>query len=90
MSKWRPDGWQNPFAETDDFGMYKIPLGEDNITNKRTCFEAGADAMLEALKETGLATPIGHWVEAVARGESSNTLAIPYDEKGWLVFIPEE
>lgn len=45
-------------------------------------FEAGADAMLEALKKGGSYTP--------ARGGSLDRHWIEIDANGWLVFIPEE
>jgi len=38
--RWRPSGWINPYLQQDDSGNY---------INSRV-YEAGADAMLEALK----------------------------------------
>jgi len=40
MSKWRPEGWINPYLQQDERGDY---------VNSRV-YEAGADAMLEALR----------------------------------------
>ena len=37
---WRPEGWLNPYLQQDEVGSW---------VDSR-CFEAGADAMLEALR----------------------------------------
>jgi len=62
MSNWRPDGWKNP---------YKDPF-------YRQKYEAGADAMYEALKKTGDRVKSG-WFEQ----------ELDFVCSGWLVFIPE-
>ncbi len=62
---WRPDDWKNPYHGR---GMW-IP--------ELKALEAGADAMLEALKngKSCAFDEVGH-------------LKVGF--KGWLVFIPEE
>lgn len=45
--KWRPEGWKNPF---DGLPAYPTEAGERIF---ETIFEAGADAILEALKKDG-------------------------------------
>ena len=62
----RPDGWDE----------IRQRLGSD-----RPSFEAGADAILEALKRNG------KYTDGKALTLSIN---VQPGEKGWLVFIPEE
>jgi hypothetical protein len=52
MSKksWRPEGWENPFDYTLCDGNVTVRANPD-ITK---AYEAGADAMLEALRKDGL------------------------------------
>jgi hypothetical protein len=64
---WRPEGWENP-------------CGDDNLTGQsaQSAFEAGADAMLEALKKN----------EIKELTISGCKLPIPSGIK--LYFIPDE
>jgi len=53
--KWRPDGWENPYKKSskEDFG-----LGETLVYGwEYPVFEAGADAMLEALFKLAKESP---------------------------------
>ncbi len=47
MSKWRPEEWENPCKRNLSFGRPDIPDMEH-------AFEAGADAMLDALRERAI------------------------------------
>lgn len=66
---WRPDGWRNPFPELEGVSL----------------FEAGADAILEALKNKGF------WLPRKPIRVEGNYL-VPSDEKepGWWIFIPDD
>ena len=44
---WRSKDWKNPYR--DMFGKGELTLKEDYETNQHYAYEAGADAMLEAL-----------------------------------------
>ena len=62
---WRPEGWDR--VKVAMSGLSDVDIG---------LIEAGADAMLEALKEKGIHLPEGTpWQQGKA---------------GWLIFIPEE
>lgn len=72
---WRPEGWENPYIDpsTKPEGSF--------ITTFHHIYEAGADAMLEALKNK---SPIL---------TSEQMKLIAPDRKfryGWLVFIPDD
>ena len=83
---YRPQDWENPyrkdslvalFTEADQFGT----------------FEAGADAMLEGLREKGLTDTFYTNKDGEVCGESSLPLHIPCGDKrikGTVVFIPDE
>jgi len=69
MAEWRPEGWENPHSN----------LGP-GFDLAYTAFEAGAEAMLEALKKKGaLMTP--EQMKLIAPDRQ-----YPY---GYLVFIPD-
>jgi len=65
MKGWRPEGWKNPHQG----------LPTDEI------FEAGADALLKALKKKGA------WMTPEQMKLLAPDRKYPY---GYLVFIPEE
>jgi len=55
---WRPEGWENPFEKqlhNERIRLREIGLKESQMAkdyqNASIAYEAGADAMLEALKE---------------------------------------
>lgn len=67
---WRPEGW-------DALDIY---AGMESIETTATdLIEAGADAMLEALKASGKYNQCGYGVTD-----------FPNARYGWRVFIPEE
>ena len=79
---YRPENWKNPWNTVDDTS----PPGYVNDL-LITCYEAGADAMLEALKKEGSHQKIQHIIGAHSVG-----LTYFYEgdaEEGWLVFIPD-
>ncbi len=69
---WRPEGWQNSWDKKRE---------ENGMASKAEIFEAGASAMLEALKaKSSFMTP------------EQMRLIVP-DRKysfGWIIFIPNE
>jgi hypothetical protein len=69
---WRPENWSNPY--------HQEPQGNfvaDEANPKYCIYEAGADAMLEALRKQGLKIPR----EMMSSGEPHTLVFIP-DEKG--------
>ena len=75
--QWRPSNWENPFHKTADFGYGKESWNENPEFG---AYEAGADAMLEALKKKDNDyRPIG-WYDDIGY----------IDEAGWLVFIEDK
>ena len=73
---WRPDDWKNPYPDPDFGG--EIACVCPSI--EQIAFEAGADAMLEALctDKNRLDCIDQYGVEP------------PKNVRGWLVFIPGE
>jgi len=65
---WKPEGWKNP---------YQTIFPQPSHEYEQGIFEAGADAMFEAIKREG--TPTGLPYTAYAN-----------ERKGWLVFIPDD
>ena len=54
MKNWRPkEGWNNPYSETDHHPDYLngefLHTGRDILQRREQSYEAGADAMLEAI-----------------------------------------
>lgn len=101
--KWRPKNYKNPYKEhtqwdwDGDLGIGRTLLsaGEAVEEDKHLIFEAGADAMLEKLKEEGLEIGDGDYAEVETDWFSEGTVRIPrkrceYLGHSWLVFIPEE
>lgn len=79
---WRPKGWTN---------KYRKKSRPNNVY--ATIFEAGADAILEALKELPLTQEIRwEYMSADIYREIGLKILVQYGGKqvdGWLVFIPE-
>ena len=67
---WRPEGWGNRYSKEHE---------EDGMFSRYELFEAGADAMLEKLKATGVYSP--NWSEPILGIEPG---------PGWMVFIKEQ
>jgi hypothetical protein len=65
MNEWRPEGWNNPHSVALQFDA----------------FEAGADAILKALKEKGA------WMTPEQMKLLAPDCKYPF---GYIVFIPEE
>jgi len=79
---WRPEGWENPFTEDK----------HNDFESVDDSYEAGADAMLEALKGDGLNVDISAGVRVYIGGKPNllyRTKGTPTG-KGKLVFIPDE
>ena len=90
--KYRPEGWENPFKKTVEDANKSYPNGIPKgyhvlqEAGRSEGFEAGADAMLEGLKEDYLCK-----VDLVgAASTTKEFLAKLLGKKGYLVFIPEE
>lgn len=93
MDKWRPDGWENPhgkwIAEHEDYFPGWHPSMYFVHDLRRASFEAGADAMLEALTKQSVRFRFhkeGEFDFVFDVDPAFNT-----DEwiKGTLVFIPD-
>lgn len=50
MNKWRPACWKNPHGTTEFRGDWQLDADIRDKTERAKAFEAGADAMLEALR----------------------------------------
>ena len=76
---WRPENWENKYDKEEWHTEVDWQLEDLAIA-----YEAGADAMLEALKEGGYRT------EYIPTSEmAKNTGKLKFG-KGWLAFIPDE
>ena len=71
---WRPENWENPFPLTEV--PESFPPG--GAVHKNLLYEAGATAMLEALRETG-----------VPHEEKDPYMKLNHPNPGKWVFIPE-
>ena len=82
--EWRPGNWRNEFP-IDEISNDSSPAGIQQHTAHRA-FESGADAMLEALKATGIHTTQGYMgAYRFALGLTGKST-----DKGQLFFIPDE
>lgn len=80
---WRPkEGWKNPYSDL----WRTAPYGDGGESQMRA-FEAGADAMLEALKGFAMLRLQGETVITINdfRGQMSWVRT-----HGWLICIPDE
>ena len=88
---WRPEGWDKIVKDNvSREGGYFNPHTPIIIETDRLLFEAGADAMLEALKKDTINADYceaGQWMESV--GVVDNGTVEGGDIAGWWVFIPE-
>ena len=73
---WRPDDWQKRIA-----GKYGAIAGSEG-----RMFEAGVDAILEALQEQGQYVDASECPYGLIYNE---TRPLPRTFKGWLCIIPE-
>ncbi len=74
---WRPDGWRKPVLVTSGLRSGKMQSFIDQF------YEAGADAMLEALKERGT-------VLYLPANIAFTSIPIIQPVSGAWVFIPDE
>jgi len=86
---WRPEGWDNPYKQ--DTPEHWSDNYEVIQSKEWHIFEAGADAMLGALRKKGM--PISYWRQW--EDIASDTRYIAYtpaigEQIGTLVFIPDE
>lgn len=82
MSKnWRPENWKNPFVNPI---YYDLLMTKETLEDFKQTFEAGADAMLKALREDG-----GHRV-LPQDNEIPVKLNQLFPKVGWVVFIPDD
>ncbi len=87
MAEWRPDGWKNDYRREADVcgrqGHYRQGV---RANSEAMAYEAGADAMLAALKTDGNADycEAGDWIETVADNDDGAHIS------GTWVFIPDE
>ena len=76
---WRPEGWKNPYMPKTRYEEIQVTHKGWPKTDAVMTFEAGADAMLEALRNIGA---------KVNKGEAPILYYVP--SKGTLVFIPDD
>jgi len=96
MSQYRPEGWENPYKILSDGSEFHegLPIYDGSVECdilKYKAFEAGADAMLEALKKPLdiLARNDDITPEHYEKGEEEE-IWIEAPCNGTLVFIPDE
>ncbi|KKM04175.1 hypothetical protein LCGC14_1766910 [marine sediment metagenome] len=99
MSEWRPEeGWDEQAEERlKDLNFDAMAASLENSEYYRNILEAGADAMLAALKEGGV---YGQYTEGVYEGPwlvnddgehfDISDVVSDWNKKGYLVFIPDE
>ena len=85
-NSWRPKDWDNPYYKSGDFGRGKQSWNEQP---EFSTFEAGADAMLEALDSLCVIR-----VYKTASGGDTIEIKLPLSSGGItggrLIFIPDE
>ena len=75
--RYRPKDWKNPYTEENS----EIAIIVESGPMPDEAFEAGADAMLEGLKEEGIFTyGAGHYPD----------IEVPKEVSGYWCFIPDE
>jgi hypothetical protein len=88
MDGWRPEGWKNPYSSTiviegckatGELSSSQGGFVSSTSEQERMAFEAGADAMLEGLKQKGA------WMTPEQMKVLAPDRKYPY---GYLVFIP--
>ena len=77
---WRPKDWDNPYLQQDDKGDY--------IDNR--VFEAGANAMLEALEKEGHYIDASKYPYGVVLNEVPLAQKLTKEFKGYIVIISDE
>jgi hypothetical protein len=81
---WRPEGWKNPYININ-------PGSWDYFSNEHNpAFEAGADAMLEAIKKQPNSVKVDLEFQSVGEVATEYFKIIHPNGKGTLVFIPDE
>lgn len=82
---WRPEGWVNKHRDVaKTLEQHKVSSDTVQIAHlEADLFEAGADAMLEALKKGAQYT--GYEKEVVSVNIPTSGLL-----KGWIIYIPDE
>ena len=95
MSEWRPEGWEDPYEGMECKLVHTGPL-EDRpwcLCNVRLVYEAGADAMLAALRKVGTTgefyfNKIGEIKCSGAYANDDTPLSL--FREGTVIFIPDE
>ncbi len=94
MSKWRPEGWKNPYCDQCWWKTYNAGEGEEGPYSKCNCiYEAGADAMLEALRNSPHRRVIKDYIEIIPEellDKSPEEISLIHAGNGIHVFIPED
>jgi len=84
IKPYRPEGWENPYG--DEVYQEREEDGSFSLTFLRVIYEAGADAMLKALRAEALMYRHG---DANSFVSGSQTIRFDQGDRGHLVFIPE-
>jgi hypothetical protein len=77
---WRPVGWDKKVTKHNLTGFI-VMSRMSSLTDHELSFEAGADAMLEALKKDGTHFDKNEWTDDAS---------FQTDEPGTVVFIPDK
>jgi hypothetical protein len=77
---WRPEGFNTRNIAHDAIRHYHL-LNKGLLPPETWYVEAGADAMIEALKKDGTHFRVGEWTDDAT---------FETDKPGYVVFIPDE
>lgn len=80
MKQWRPKDW-----DSNEMHLDMLRANIDDMDGE-AFIEAGADAMLRALKKRGNYFTIGEG----GKNLSPEDMKLREGDKGWMVFIPKE
>lgn len=83
MKSWRPEGWGNPYPDGTEVVLTEKHLIQamEYPQSNYEVYDAGADAMLDALRKTGEHRE-SKWVD--------DTFGLHTEIAGTLVFIPDD
>jgi len=86
-NRWRPEGWRNPYLESI-FDVKIKPCDTRTTTkeSKAPYFEAGANAMLAAMRKRGIHSDMFYKEDT----KDKLYFVTIQGKKGTLVFIPDD
>lgn len=92
-NKWRPYGWELPHRFVITPSLLELSRAQDSDEVKfyqNEAYEAGADAMLEALRKQGKFIDASKYPYGFVLNEIHPIQKLKRDFKGYLIIIPDE